>query len=830
MQNRPRVWIVCASILWLAASVSFAESPPVRLSQDDSAFTLDNGIVSARVSRRAGELIALEYQGMNLIKRGYWSQVGRADSGADVAWFGSKRSNSVSIDPAQNGGQRAEVVCRFTPENARDGLPVDVELRYTLGQGDQGLYLTEVWTHHPGQPGFRIGEARQALKLDGEIFDYLAIDAQRKRLMPSGSDWDAGQTLELKEVRKITTGPLAGTIEHKYDYSASLPQTPAFGWASTRKQVGLWLINPSAEYLSGGPTKVELTAHLDVNPGGLPTLLNMWHGSHYGGSSLVVEQDEAWTKTIGPFLLHVNHGKTPEALWAAANERAGRERDQWPYPWAIGSGEKRSMVTGKIELAEPFASGRLWVGLAPTPYKTPREETVDWQRDSKRYQFWAAALPDGSFKLTHVRAGTYSLFAIGDGILGEYRHDGVRVEPGHDLDLGRLVWKPARFGRVLWQIGTPNRSASEFRHGDDYWHWGLWRKYAEEFPNDVNFEVGTSVAARDWNYVQPPRIEGRRASPTTWTIAFDLPQSPRGRATLRLAICGSRNPRGVEVRVNDQDVGGTGPLPDTGTMHRDGITGYWVEKRLSFDAALMKAGRNTIKLAPPVTSWIQGVLYDCVRLELDEGPKPVTIVILGDSTVSNYPTANKLRGWGQVIGDRFQPQVRVENLAVSGRSTKTFINEGRLTKALAIKADYALIQFGHNDSHARERPESTDAATDFRENLRKYVDDFRAVGTRPVLVTPMHRRRFDTKGKVTRELQPYADAMKAVAAEKKVPLVDLHAASGALFESLGEKKSADFNPHDRDRTHFTEKGANAMAGLVIEALRKLGPEWGELIR
>lgn len=210
-------------------------------------------------------------------------------------------------------------------------------------------------------------------------------------------------------------------------------------------------------------------------------------------------------------------------------------------------------------------------------------------------------------------------------------------------------------------------------------------------------------------------------------------------------------------------------------------------------------------------------------------PPPVRIVILGDSTVSDYPKDSNLRGWGQVIGEGLRENVTVRNLAMSGRSTKTFIAEGRLKRALSEKADLALIQFGHNDSHAKDRPESTDAATDFKANLRTYIDAFRKAGVRPVLVTPMHRRRF-RDGKPTEELRPYADAMVEVAREKDVPVVDLHARSGALFASLGEEGSADLNCSPTDRTHFSEKGAKAMARLVLDGLKELGPDLSDLVR
>jgi lysophospholipase L1-like esterase len=199
--------------------------------------------------------------------------------------------------------------------------------------------------------------------------------------------------------------------------------------------------------------------------------------------------------------------------------------------------------------------------------------------------------------------------------------------------------------------------------------------------------------------------------------------------------------------------------------------------------------------------------------------KRIRLVILGDSTVCDYPATAPTRGWGLYIAEGFSVPVEVHNLAVSGRSTKTFIKEGRLKKALTLKADFALIQFGHNDSHAKGRPESTDAATDYKDYLRSYVDAFAKTGTVPILVTPMHRRTFRSS-KLTEELKPYADAMTSVARERKCALVDLYARSGELFEKLGDKESAAYSSSPKDRTHFSEKGARAMARLVLDEMKK----------
>jgi rhamnogalacturonan endolyase len=466
------------------------------------------------------------------------------------------------------------------------------------------------------------------MKLNERVFDYMTIDERRRKIMPTPADWDKGEALNMKETRRMTTGVYAGQPEHKYDYSAIQFDTPAFGWSSTKEHVGLWIVNPTIEYLGGGPTKVELTGHLDVNAGGAPTLCNYWVGSHYGGSRFLVAAGEAWSKVVGPIMVYCHAAAGHEEMWKDALKTAKTEADAWPYPWAADrlylSANERGTVRGKLNVTDPQApklvAKNMLVGLAQPPSGSGRG-AIDWQLDAKSYQFWVRADEHGSFRISNVRPGSYTLYAIADGVLGEFSKPQVEVTAGKATDLGNLTWSPMRYGKQLWEIGVPNRSAEEFRHGDDYWHWGLYQLYPKEFPDDVNFVIGKSDWRKDWNFCQPPRVEGNRVTPTTWSITFEMPNAPKGKATLRLAIAGSIAPRGIETTVNGTAAGSTGPLPPSGVMHRDGIRGYWCERNVPFDAALLKAGTNVIKLTVPATSWTQGVLYDYLRLELNQTPE-----------------------------------------------------------------------------------------------------------------------------------------------------------------------------------------------------------------
>lgn len=202
--------------------------------------------------------------------------------------------------------------------------------------------------------------------------------------------------------------------------------------------------------------------------------------------------------------------------------------------------------------------------------------------------------------------------------------------------------------------------------------------------------------------------------------------------------------------------------------------------------------------------------------------KPTKMLMVGDSTMSSYakPPADRptLTGWGQVFGGVFKDQlVEVTNKAVSGMSTKTCLESGHWEKTLKEDGDYILIQFGHNDQPGKAK--SSPAETTFRDNLKRMITDARRRAMKPVLITPVARRTFDKSGRATSTLGPYAEAVKAVGKEMKVPVLDLHQASFDLFQRLGDSASADFSPAATDRSHFSRQGAEKIAALVAELIR-----------
>ena len=726
--NRPILMSVILAAAFFATRLPGAE-PPVTVSETKTGFTLDNGLVTAQVAKHSGDLISLKYKNLELLEAGsghpfgYWSH--DASRG--------EHSTRLTIDPKANGGALGEISVKsvyFPPPGGSGGgggggfgrsTACDIEIRYALARGLSGIYAYSIFEHRTNYPTTGIGEARFAAKLNPDIFNYLNVDARRRKIMLTPADWLAGTELNSSEARRLNTGIYRGQVEHKYDYSANQFETRAYGWLGTTQQVGFWFINPSIEYLSGGPTKYELTGHLDISAEAAPVLLNYWRSSHYGGAVCPMTNGEAWSKVVGPFLIYCNTAKTPDAMWQDALARADRETKAWPYDWVAGVDyprkAERSTVKGQLVLRDSQAPqlklDHLLVGLSAPDYVPPipprmnrgpdgfgmfgpagggEDDTnsagnfpggfgrdtnggfnftnrsdgfgtnfdggltngfgrsgtnrfrggrfgrggfggfggpriVDWQNDAKHYEFWVRGDAQGHFTIPNVRSGNYTLHAIADGVLGEFTLTNVTIAAGQTLDLGKLSWQPVRHGRQLWDIGIPNRTGAEFFKGDDYYHWGWYLEYAKRFTNDVNYVVGRSDFHKDWFFEQVPHNEDPentnghgRGRETTWSIAFNLPAAPHGQATLRLAICGAGT-RTLDASVNGQSIGSVTNLVYNATINRDGIGGSWSEHDLAFDASLMKAGENVMKLTVPGGSLTSGIIYDYLRLELDENAR-----------------------------------------------------------------------------------------------------------------------------------------------------------------------------------------------------------------
>lgn len=199
------------------------------------------------------------------------------------------------------------------------------------------------------------------------------------------------------------------------------------------------------------------------------------------------------------------------------------------------------------------------------------------------------------------------------------------------------------------------------------------------------------------------------------------------------------------------------------------------------------------------------------------------LVLMGDSTVADQ-AGGDYASWGQMMPRFVDGSVSVANHAESGETLKSFISELRLDKALSQlrPGDVVLVQFGHNDSKAQWPQTYADAATTFRSYLQVYIDEIRRRNARPILVTSPHRRTFDPDGQIANSHGGYPNAVRDVAREQGVPLIDLTLASARLYQALGpDRAPLAFADSGRDRTHHNAYGAYVLAWAVADGLRGL---------
>ncbi len=671
-----------------------ANAPVTVIENGADSWTLDNGIVKATVLKSSGKMTSLVYNGLETLN-------GRSESWEQLAT--GTVTPSVTIDPAKNGGERAEVAVKGVT-----GV-MDIELRYALERGVSGFYTYAIYSHEAGHPAAREGESRFINQLIPD-FDWLSVDADRNMPMCSNADTRAGVVIHAKEQRILSTGIYKNSVEHKYSYCAEMYKLPAYGWSSIKDHVGIWLINPSNEYLGGGPTRIDLVCHMGA------TMLDYWTSGHYaGGAACNIPSGETWNKVVGPIFVYCNSLQSAQApspadldtlkategnptippAWTAnanalfndALEKARTVKTQWPYAWVQGvdypQKTGRATVTGKLALNDPQAAStrlpNLWVGLTHPDFmgeggafalRSGNGKLVTWDHDANYYQFWAEGSEDGQFSIANVRPGTYTLHAFANGVLGEFAKTEITVEAGKAVDLGQLEWKPVRHGKQVWEIGYPDRTGGKFFKGDgaNYWLWGWGLRYPLLFPNDITYTVGKSDYHKDWFFQQVPhgestewlnpaakdpanqrfgwvRAESQEKYPTTneagpwrvyghgrattWTIKFNFDHVGKGQAALRVALAGADGSGGLGVGVNGKSVGIIRTVA-TNALRYNTNKGIWREYIQTFDAALLKPGENEMTLTVPAGELTTGVVYDYLRLELDEEAKPAAAVAVAN--------------------------------------------------------------------------------------------------------------------------------------------------------------------------------------------------------
>ena len=310
--------------------------------------------------------------------------------------------------------------------------------------------------------------------------------------------------------------------------------------------------------------------------------------------------------------------------------------------------------------------------------------------------------------------------------------------------------------------------------------------YSEKFETRGQKPFKLDIPVPDGNYLVTVTLgDSRRASVTTI-------KAESRRLCVKSESVARRGTKTVSFVVNKRKV-----TPDVKIKSREEGKLDWddfLNLEISGDAPAVKS--ITVEPAPAGT---------------------VTVFLCGDSTVVDQDS-EPWASWGQMAPCFFDSSVAVANYAESGERADSFIAEGRLGKLLtyAKPGDYLFVEFGHNDQ--KLKGDDKNGYCFYADELRIFIREARAHGMIPVLVTPTHRRNFDSEGKIVETHADYPDGMRYVASREGVTLIDLHEMSGAFYESLGPEESEKAFVQG-DRTHFNEFGAYELAALVLQGIK-----------
>lgn len=525
--------------------------------------------------------------------------------------------------------------------------PCDAELHYALKKDDNAVYVYSKLEHKPNYPKFDIGSWRQVWWIAStngiNLCEKIYTDSLRSWQMPSGYDYSqAVGSNGPQEIVKLTTGVRAGKLDGKYEYCVKFWDTPLWGHASDINNIGSWCVNTSCEYYNEGPMYHELNAAAGI-------IHQCMNGVHYGAGGIIADTLTSWTKVFGPYLLLITDKSTGDSNWIAAKQRQEQEKALWPYSWvkdtvAYPKVSARGIVSGKYVIADVLkpnqTAANAWIGVTNLD-----DGATGFQFECKDYQYWVRADANGNFSIPNIRPGTYSLFAFVDGVVGEYRLDNVVVTAGNTTAVGTLTNTINRtYGNLVWEIGTPDRTAQEFKMGDfDYCEGNVQFKFRDSFPNPIEYNIASNNYSKVLPYAHT-RYPDTAAVPGIgntwkWQLKFNLPAGFSTTGNARLTIAFASTDHAQEwIYVNNENSLFTSFYPDYGDGNaflRQTNYAKYSYKQILIPMSRFVVGANTITLAMPSGSgWVSHHMYDYISLEANVAVLPVTLLSFTAEKVS----------------------------------------------------------------------------------------------------------------------------------------------------------------------------------------------------
>lgn len=675
-------------------SVTISQDPNRMIQEYSNYIILKNGILEAKIQKGTSNIMSLKINGVETLLQTNASNPTRIGSYYDLtssagfetiggATFSIKEETADYIDVSFSRPYIAGV----------NATPVDADIHYVLKKADAGIYTYSILRHKAAYPNFDLGSWRQVLWINNTVTDKICVNDLKTWNMPQPGDaWSA---TSIPEIIKIESGERAGKYDGKYEFSEALIGLKAYGHSSDKNNLGIWAVTANHEYFNSGPTHHDLNAASGI----IHVCMN---GVHYGSAGFNVLQGEEWSKIYGPYLIYANQNSTANANWDDAKARAAKDETEWPFAWLTNTPEYpladgRGNITGNFTITDPSKSevnsGAAWIGVT----KLSDDSRGNWQFEEENYQYWVQTDASGNFNIKNVRPGTYTLFAYKNGTTGEYRQETVVVTAATTTNLGNIEWViPRANGRMIFEIGIPNRTAEEYKFGDfDYCEGFVENKFATTFTNPIEYTTEDKNWATALPYVQSAYFNADATrSVWDWNINFTLTGTipTTGNAKLTIAYASSDHAQNWIFANGSRITPSSGYYPPNGggnAFLRQSNHAKYGLATFDIPYSKLRAGKNTIKLQMPSTSsGSNHVMYDYISLEGDLSTLSVDSNTLSADTIVAYP--NPTKGLFEISLPLSTQETTIElyTLQMQLISQKTYpVNNGKVQLSLENKAN-----------------------------------------------------------------------------------------------------------------------------------------------
>lgn len=604
-------------------SVTISQDPNRLIQEYTNYIILKNGIIEAKIEKSTSNVMSMKINGVETLLQTNTANPTRVGTYYDFVTsqgFESIFGTTFSVKEETNDYIDVSFFRPYTPGS--NVTRCDVDIHYVLKKGDSGVYTYSILKHKASYPDFDLGSWRQVMWINNTVTDRICVNDLKTWDMPQpGDTWSA---TSIPEIIKIESGVRAGKYDGKYEFSEPLISLKAYGHTTNKNSLGIWAVTANHEYFNGGPTHHDLNAASGI----IHICMN---GVHYNDTGFQVLQGEDWSKIYGPYLMYANQNATASANWDDAKARADKDEAEWPFAWLTNTPEYplaagRGNITGNFSITDPSKSevngGGAWIGVT----QLSTDSGGNWQFEEENYQYWVQTDASGNFNIKNVRPGTYTLFAYKDRTTGEYRQETVVVTAATTTNLGNINWTiPRANGKLVFEIGVPNRTAEEYKFGDfDYCEGFVENKFATTFTNPIEYTVEDKNWPTALPYVHSSyfNTDGTR-SVWDWNVNFTITGTipTTGNAKLTIAYASSDHAQNWIFANGNRITPSSGYYPPNGGgnafVRQSNHAKYGLD---TFDIpySKLKTGKNTIKLQMPSTSsGMNHVMYDYISLEGD---------------------------------------------------------------------------------------------------------------------------------------------------------------------------------------------------------------------